>query len=53
MEPQMWNILKWQAIMVMAKEHLHNGNQLLLFLLLRKQGKPVIYNGVIYCTYIL
>ena len=39
-EPQIWNILKWQTIIVMAKECLHKGNQLLLFLLPRKQGKP-------------
>ena len=53
MEPQMWNILKCQPIMVMVKECLQKRNQFLLFLLLTNQGKPVIYNDVIDCTYIL
>ena len=51
MEPQMWNILKWHTIMV--KECLHKRNQFLLFPLLTKQCKPVIYNDDIHCTYIL
>ena len=38
------------TIIVMAKECLQKQSQFLQFPLLRKQGKPVIYNDDIYCT---
>ena len=38
---------------IIVQWRMSKSNQFFLSLLLRKQGKPVIYNDDIYCTYIL